>query len=454
MREAQLPPAEDSFDVIVCGGGTAGLPAAVAATRRGAKVAIIERYGFPGGNAATSIMPCWHGIQTHHSGLLREFGHMVEDFGVGPIPLKDKHIEPEVVKILFLKLAADNGIRLYLHHLIVGAITRDGRITAVVTESKAGKRVFAARVLIDATGDGDLCFHAGADFTKGDKGSVQAMSLRFRIGYVDFARFASYAGERQEFGWGDKVRQIAERDARGERRQGIMFSSRLDKLFDLHRDRYPDLPSNTYFNCSSIRPGELSVNSTRIYNLDPTNPDHLTEAEVALRRQAWEIWRFLRDNIPGFADSVITETAAQAGVRESRVIVGDHVLSVEEGMAGAQFGDSVQTCCVRFDSHDKARYETGGTGGLCDVPFGCFIPKGLEGVLTTGRCVSCDHLMNSAFRRMENAFQSGEVAGTAAALAAINGTTPRNLDVGRLQRELTGSGFNVRQTLPLVAGPG
>jgi len=439
-------PVAGDFDVVVCGGGTSGLPAALAAARRGARVAVVERYGFLGGNAAFSIMPCWHHLGDHHSGLLTDFARRVESFGVGPAPLRQgNHIEPEAVKILFLEMALERNVRLFLHHFIAGAVKEGGRVTGVVTESKSGRRTFAAKSFVDATGDGDLGFHAGARTAKGVDGQVQAMSLRFRVGYVDFDRFAEWAAGQKGFGLEGLVQAVRTGGGK-EHGRAFYFGSRLDRIYDRFRDRYPDLPSGlTYFNCSSIRPHELSINTTRVYDLDGTSADDLTRGEIVTRKQAWAVWRFLRENIPGFERSVVVETAPQVGVRETRCFVGDRVLTVEDGAANRECADSVQTCRVTFDSHDKQKYETGGNKGLVDVPYGCFLPRGVEGLLAAGRCASADHLMNSTFRRMENSFQSGEVAGTAAALAALSGVTPRALPVRELQDELRRNGFKTCQ---------
>ena len=434
------------YDVIVCGGGTSGLPAAIAAARTGARVAIVERYGFLGGNAAYSIMPCWHGLGEHHCGLLTNFAKRVEDFGVGPSPLKEgNHIEPEAVKFLFQAMADEQKVRLYLHHFITGVLMEGNRVAAVVTESKSGSRAFGAKCFVDASGDGDLCFHAGAKFNLGAEGKTQGMSLRFRVGYVRFDEFADWAEKQPaELALEPLVRGV--RDGGGKSwGKAFYFNSRLDRLFDQFRGRYPDLPVDTYFNCSSIRPNELSINTTRVYDLDGTNADDLTRAEIALRKQAWAVGRFLKENVPGFQDSTVIETACQAGVRESRTIIGDYMLTTEDGAKNREFPDSVQTCRVHFDSHDRQKYDTGGNRGFVDVPFGIFLPKGLDGVLTAGRCTSCDHLMNSGFRRMENAFESGEVAGTAAALAVQKHKTPRSLSVAELKKTLRGNGFKTSQ---------
>lgn len=434
------------YDVIVCGGGTSGLAAAVASAKQGAKVAIIERYGFLGGTVAFSIMPCWHGLIAHHSGLLTEFANRVEEIGVGPAPLKDgNHIEPEVVKYLFLKMAEENNIDLYLHNFIVDVIKKGDKISSIITESKSGRRAFNADIFIDATGDGDLCYLAGADYMKGVDGKTQAMSLRFRIGYINYDAFIDWADKhprKEEL----KLNSLANRKNTARKKRPFHFPSRIDKLYDEYRDQYPDLPYNTYFNCSSIRPNELSINSTRVYDLDGSDADDLSKAEVITRKQAWEIWRFLKDNVPGFEDSVIIETAPQVGIRESRCIVGDYVLKVEDGAANRTFDDSVQTCRVSFDSHDKNKYETGGNKGLVDVPYRCFLPKGLDGVLVVGRAASCDHLMNSAFRRMENSFTSGEVAGTAAGMSIKETINPRELKVEKLQTVLKKNGVKISQS--------
>lgn len=439
-------PIEAEYDVIVCGAGTSGLPAAVAAARAGARVAVIERYGFPGGNAAFSIMPCWHGLQEHHSGLLTTFAERVEAFGVGPAPLQEgNHIEPEAVKILFQSMAEENGVRMHLHHFVTGVVMDGNRPLAVVTESKSGRRAFGAKCFVDASGDGDLCYHAGAQSSVGVDGETQAMSLRFRVGYIDFDRFADWAENApQELELGGLVHDV--RNGGGKAwGKAFYFGSRLDRLFDQFRGRYPDLPENTYFNCSSIRPNELSINTTRLYDVDGTNADDLSRAELVLRKQAWAAWRFLKENVPGFEESVIVETACQAGVRESRIITGDYVLTTEDGAEGREFPSSVQTCRVHFDSHDKRKYDTGGNMGYVDVPYGVFLPKGLDGILTAGRCTSCDHLMNSGFRRMENAFQSGEVAGTAAALAVAKQQVPRSLPVEVLKNTLRQNKFRTCQ---------
>jgi hypothetical protein len=347
--------------------------------------------------------------------------------------------------MLFLQMALNSGIDLYLHHLLSGCVKEGNRVRQLILESRSGRRVFAGKVFVDASGDGTLGYHAGARFELGLNGRTQGMTLRFRVGYVDLPRFVVWAEAHPQYQFSESISLLGKPADEHLRRRGLMFGSRLDLMFAGFRDKYPELPTDTYFNCSCIRPGELSINSTRVYDLDPTQPDDLTKAEVVTRRQAWAIWRFLQENVPGFENSVIVETAVQVGIRESRRIMGDYILTAEDGIAHKEFEDSVQTCRVVWDSHDKGKYQLKSIGGLVEVPYRAFLPAGLEGVLLAGRCSSSDHLMNSAFRRMENAFQSGQVAGTAAGLCATSSLTPRKLPVEELRQALRKNGLKTNQ---------
>jgi hypothetical protein len=441
-----------TYDVIVCGGGNSGLPAAVAAARAGAKVALFERYGFMGGNPALGLMTRW--APGPRCGMLLEFMDRVDKFGVGPVPLIDEHVEPEVVKILFQEMALESGVHLYLHHFAVGVVKDGNQVTALVTESKSGRRTFGASAFIDASGDGDVAYHAGAKYEL-ETTKLQAMTLVFRIGHIDFVRFEKWAVHEDHedlASYHRAAQQINRRDAAGNLREGIPFKGRMDKLWNQYRSKYPDLPEDpSYFNCHSLRPNEICINATRAYDLDPTNADDLTKAEVSTRKQVWAIWRFLRDNVPGFERSALTETAPQIGIRESRRIIGDYVLTLKDGATNRRFEDSVMTSRVSLDLHEKSGHVAGTDklsirGGLVDFPYRCLHPKGIERLMVVGRCGSVDHIFNSGGpRKMGTVFTMGEVAGTAAAMAVKEKTTPRSLSVKELQAELTKKGLKTSQ---------
>lgn len=460
-RPEQIPVVGE-YDVVVCGAGTAGFPAAISAARQGAKVALIERYGFLGGVPAYSIMPAWHGLSIHHSGLLTEFANRVAAFEQGPNPFKDNnHIEPETVKMLELQMVLEEpNIELHLHNMIVGAIKADNQVIAVVTESKSGRRAFVGKTFVDATGDGDLSYHAGATYRKGDNGKMQAMSLRFRIGHIDFDRYLDWAAEHPEYYKGQAsgstvvikdMNLLKEKARKGE---AFFMQADLGELFQVDPD--PDLPRNSYFNASSIRPNELSINGTRIYNVDGTIEEDLTKAEILCRKQAYALWRFLRRRVPGFEKSMIVDIPAQVGVRETRSVDGDYILTEADCRVNRRFEDSVMTTRIAFDIHDVDKYTMETIKGTVDVPYRCFLAKDLNNLLIAGRNISADHVALSTIRKMETAFQSGQAAGTAAGMAAVQGLLPRQLKIGDLQQRLLDSGCKISQEYrsPDIGNPG
>jgi len=426
-------PVVGTYDVLVCGGGTAGFPAAVSAARQGVRVGVIERYGFMGGVPATSIMPSWHHLNKRGSGFLIEFAERVSALGVGPDPLDNRHIEPEVVKYLFHEISMEEGVHIHLHEMIVGVIKAGNRVTHVITESKAGRRAYGAKIFIDATGDADVAYHAGAGVMKGDAedDTLQGMSLRFRIGYIDIPKYLDWLKGYPQYCRGRKADHIEKLKQRYLKGLDIHMGTDMSNIWDSDPD--PELPRNTYFVWASIRPNELSINSTRIYNVDGTDPDDLTKAELTTRKQAWAIWRYCKKHIPGFERSIIVETPCHVGVRETRRIRGDYVITHEDYRNARAFEDSVMFDNVTFDSHDSKKYDTfSRRGAVVDIPYRCFLPKGLDDMLVAGRCLSSDHLANSAIRGMWNSFQGGQVAGTSAGLSIKYGTTPRDISFSKL----------------------
>jgi hypothetical protein len=441
-------PVAATYDVIVCGGGTAGIPAAIAAARTGARTALFERYGFVGGVAAYSIMPCWHGLTENHTGLLTEFAQRVEQFGQGPVPLRDKgHIEPETVKIVALNMLLEAGVQLHLHNWVTDVIKEGDRVIGIITESKSGRRAFHAKALVDTTGDGDVAARAGARFAMGDNGRLQGVSLRFRIGHIDLERLFQWGASNPRYYPHYQKNPAFFDDCRKALREkrGFYLPSRLDLIFDEYRDAFPDLPEKTYFNSSCLRPGELSVNATRLYEIDGTREADLTRAEIITRKQAYAIWRCVKTHVPGFEDSCIVDVPPQIGVRETRLIEGDYCLTEEDCRTNREFPDSVLTTRLNFDAHDVSKYVLEFIKGVCDVPYGCFLPRGVEGLLVAGRCASTDHIANSTFRKQESVYQSGQAVGTAAAMAALRGITPRQLPVADLKARLNADGFLTSQ---------
>ncbi len=439
---ARSIPIAGSYDVLVCGGGTSGIPAAIAAAREGARVGLIERYGFVGGVPAMNIMPCWHGLRDHHSGLLSEWARRAAALMPGPDPLDANHIEPETVKLLALEMLREHGVELHLHTMIVGTLTDSATVTGVVTESKSGRRAFLAKRVIDATGDGDVACLAGAECLKGDaEGRIQGMTVRFRIGGIDFPRYFQWiAANRQYYRVSDtQLERIRGRALNG---QDFYLPADLAPLYRKHNEGR-ELPVASYFNCSSIRPGELSCNATRVELLDGTIEEDLTRAEIDCRGQVLALYTFLCGHVPGFADARLVETAPQVGVRESRCIVGDYVLTEDDCRSGRIFEDSLHVGHVAFDLHNPGRYTCEHVPEPAGIPYRCLPTKGLEHIVVIGRAMSADHVANSSARAMYKVFTVGQAAGIAAALSLRLEVSLRELPFERLRDRMTAQGMAV-----------
>ena len=440
LEEARALPVAGRYDVLVCGGGTSGVPAAIAAARAGAKTALVERYGFLGGVPAYCIMPAWHRLGEGHSRLLAEFAERVRDVGKGPNPLVTQHMEPECVKMAALNMACEAGVDIHLHSLICDTTVEGDRVTGVVTESKSGRRVFLGDVVVDATGDADVAAGGGARFMLGDElGVTQGMTVRFRIGYINFDRYFDWISRNRHYFRDIDDQCISHLRRKAADGETFYMAADLSPLYRKHPE-YPDLPHLSYFNGSSLRRNELSLNATRVHGLDGTSEEDLTKAEIECRKQAFAVWRFLRDNVPGFEDSTIVETAPQVGVRETRRIIGDYLLTENDCRRGAEFEDTIARNPISFDLHDKT-YSLESLPHSANIPYRCLLPVGLESILVVGRCISTDHVANSSVRRMMTAFELGQVGGVAAALAAGRGVSPRGLPFAVLRVAMTDAGI-------------
>ena len=441
VEEAREIPVAGEYDVLICGGGTAGAPAAIYAARNGANTGLIESYGFLGGTPSCCIMPAWHGLQHITKGPLVDFFSNIPRAGRCPETSKMLHVEPESFKQLIMEEAVDAGVHLHLHTLIVDVIREGGVVKGIITESKSGRRAFLAKRIIDCTGDADICHLAGAKTFTGDKdGITQGMSLRFRIGYINFEKYFDWIAENRYLFCNIGDEEISRLRRLAREGEDFFLPGNLEALYD-EFDKGKTCPRGSYFNCSSIRPGELSINATRINYLDGTKEEDLTTAEIECRKQAHAIYRFLLKHVPGFEDAKMIETACQIGVRESRRIEGDVIVTEEDCRQGRRFPDEILSSGVTFDMHDPRGYSCEHVRTRVGIPYRALLPKGLDNVLVAGRCISSDHVANSSLRMMINAFQLGCIAGMAAALSLKHVVSPRDLPYPALRQAVTDLGI-------------
>jgi glycine/D-amino acid oxidase-like deaminating enzyme len=415
---------EERYDVLVVGAGSAGTTAAIAAARTGARTLLVDRFGFLGGTS-TAVLDTFYafftpgerpqkvvsGIPDEVVGRLTERGMAFErpnTYGAGTGITYD----PEELKLVWDELAAEAGVMTLLHSFAFRVSVEESRVAGVDVATKSGVRRLLASVVVDASGDADVCALAGAPFEPPGEG-VQSLSTVFRMANVDVAR--AEAVPKQEL-W-DLMR--AARDS------GRYALTRIEG--SVHRTPHE---------------GVMMALMTRVRNVDATDAEQLAAAEREGRRQAHEYFRFLRENVPGYERAALVSTSPAIGVRESRRIVGEHVLTAEEILGATQFPDQVARCGAPIEEHhagDDTRWVYLAEGATYGIPFRALQPQGLENVLVAGRCFSATHDAHASARSMGTCMAMGQAAGTAAALTE----EPKRLAPALLRARLREDGADV-----------
>jgi hypothetical protein len=455
----ELPPREallaGDTDVLVVGGGPAGLGAALGAVQAGARVILAERYGFLGGNAtaalvmplmsfhtqmptkerrgATTLLPTDHGPGEAVVGgaLAKLLARLVTVGGAIPPTLATGYVvpfDPEWFKLVALDLLDEAGVHL-LFHAFASGVLGDGPVEGVVFETKSGPLAIRAKVTVDCTGDADVAVQAGTPTEVGRAdGLVQPMTLMFRMAEFQRAAFETYVKEnpkewRGVHGLWDLVRQAT---AAGE-----LKLPREDILF-----------------FATPHEGEVSVNSTRVTRVLGTDVWDLSYAEWMSRRQMRQIAEFLRRYVPGFEKSYVMQSGVNVGVRETRRIIGDYQLTANDVLEARKFDDVVARGAYPVDIHNP---KGSGTvlkrvraGEAYDIPLRVLLPRGVEGLLVAGRCLSGTHEAHSSYRVMPIVMATGQAAGVCAALAARREVMPRAVPVAAVQTELLRQGADLR----------
>ncbi len=446
-------------DVVVVGGGPAGIGAAVGAAHAGADVLLAERYGFLGGNATVAlVMPLmsWHNevrgarargvdeplrlLPADHgpgepvvAGALLELMERLLRRGGAIAPSEETGytvpIDPEAYKSAALELLDAAGVRYLLHAFASGLTGEPRRPDGVVLETKSGPLVVQAPVIVDATGDGDLAAAAGADVEVGrEDGLVQPMTLMFRIVEFERRRFEGYVREHP-----DQWRGV----------------SGLWELIEQARAAGElDLPREDLLFFATPHEREVSVNSTRVSGVLGIDVFDLTRAEHLARHQMDQVMAFLRKRVPGFEEAYVAQSGSHIGVRETRRVVGEYQLTADDVLRSRRFEDVIARGSYPIDIHDPkggrgTLLERLPTGGAYDIPLRCLIPRGVEGLLVGGRCISGTHEAHSSYRVTPIALATGQAAGVAAALAARAGVAPRELAADAVQRALLEQGADL-----------
>ena len=423
------------FDVVVIGGGPAGLAASVSAAKRGARTLLVERYGFLGGMGTAGGVTNFAGLYGRKNGEMQQLVHGVVDDLLARIDALGGLNQPQdgmagrirvrSYNVSAYKCAADQlllsaGVEILFHAWAAAVLMKGAAIEALVVETKSGRQAIRARSFIDCSGDADVAHFAGVPFELGDgHGSALFPSTMFRVGHVDAQAALAAVGDFKAIN--ELMAQSEERDP------GRYQFARKGAILRPQKN-----PAEWRANVTQIRNAEGKA-------MDATDARQLSAGELEGRRQVTEYFRFLKNEVPGFGQSAIVDIAAQVGIRETRRITGAYALSGEDILSSARFDDVIGINAWPMEMHVDGNISWGfprdDQRAFNDLPWRMLLPQQVTNLLVAGRCASMTHEGQSAARASGGCFVMGQAAGTAATWLEP-GSAFANTDIHRLQQAL------------------
>ncbi|AQS55773.1 FAD-dependent oxidoreductase [Novibacillus thermophilus] len=441
----------EHYDVVVVGGGPAGINAAIAAGRKNMKTLLIERYGFLGGMSTAALVYPWMTFHTNNGkqvikGIAQEIVSRLQERGGSPGHIRDTigfvysvtPYHPEKYIVLAIEMLKEAGVELLLHSFVDNVCVEDDQITSVTVTGKSGRIHIAGEIFIDATGDGDVSHLAGVPMFKGREKDhkMQPMTMKFRMRGVNTTKITQYMIDHPSHFY--KKSLIDELKAGKVSLSGVQgFYPQWEKA---------KLPINRDQVLFFIGPAEdeVLVNCTRVQGYDGTNVHDLSNAEYEGRKQVLMVADFLTQHVPGFEHAAVTTVGTQIGIRETRRIIGHYVLDKEDVVQGRKFDDVIARSGYPIDIHDPTKrgveFAFVKGDGAFDIPYRCLIPKNVNNLLAAGRCISTTHEAFATTRLTPSAMATGQAAGTAASLAVEKNVSPASVEVQDLQDELKANG--------------
>ncbi|CAA7600631.1 FAD dependent oxidoreductase [Acididesulfobacillus acetoxydans] len=444
---AKEVPVFAEVDVLVVGGGPAGLAAAVSSAREGVSTMLIERYGCFGGVISQVGVEgfAWyrHKETVEAGGLAFEFEDVARDLGAStPRSESDSEaLDAEMFKYVADSVVRGAGIRPLLHCYAAGVIVENDIIQGVITESKSGRLAILARRVIDCTGDGDIAALAGVPFTKREK--LAWVTPMFHCRGVDGKKFLQFIKQDLKPTFAD---WSGEWSVETGGKENKMFSPYLSKPFnDAIRDGILRKTDGIEYGGSygTVSPeGDVTqLNVVFISGIDSTNVKHLTDAELKGREAVLNAIRVLKKYVPGFEKARLRNFGMTVGTRESRQIEGYYRITGEDVLNQARFEDSIGIFPEFVDGNGVLRLPT--TGRYFQIPYRAILPQKVDNLLVAGRCISGDILAQSAFRSMSCCVLTGQGAGVAAAISLKESATTSIVDIKKVQKALEKQGVRL-----------
>ncbi len=438
------------YDVVVCGAGPSGVTAALSAARNGANTLLLEKYGFSGGSSTAALVYPWMSFHSNRGeqvigGVAQEIVEELIRRGGSPGHLRDTigfaySVTPfdfEVYKALIDELLEKAGVSIAYHSEITRVETGDHLIQGLISSTNGNEERFRGKVYIDSSGDGVIAAAAGAPFQNGRNkdGRSQPMSMNFVMGGVDLDNVKSYMQKNpQDFHPGSLIDELD--------RLPLTAVSGFFSLWK--RFAPPEIPRDRMLFFTGIHPNEVVVNTTRLLNFDGRFSSDLAKAEIEGRKQVKLVVEFCQRYLPGFSNAYLIQTPAQVGVRETRHVVGAYTLTAMDIVKARKFDDCIARSGFPIDVHDP----DGGSlssdridgDRAYDIPYRCLLPKGVNNLLTNGRCASTTHTASSSARLTPSCMAIGQAAGIGAALASRYHCPPADVDICELQTLLRAQG--------------
>ncbi len=439
-------------DVLVCGGGPSGVMAAVAAARAGAQVLVVERHPFVGGSSTAALVHPWLTFHNKRgqqvlAGLGQELVSRLQAMGGALGHLRDSigfvhsltPFDPDLTKWAMQQMLLESGAQVLVGTTIFAVETHGHSVRAVRAVNKSGQVRIEADLFIDCSGDADIAFRADAPLqsSRADgKLSTQPMTMNLRLSGVDWAPIRRFiVGNPGEF----HHETLFDELRRGEPLTAVSgyFSLWCEK------GRTLGIPRDRLLFFSGVRGDECYVNTSRVTQLDGTDGEQYSQAELEGRRQVYALAVWLREHVAGFESSYISCVPTQIGVRETRRIVGDYVLNQDDVVRGSRFEDAIARSAYPVDIHAPAGdglVTSEAPADFYEIPFRCLLPQNLDNLIVAGRCISATHEGHASTRLTPTCFAMGQAAGAMAALCARHKKRPRELGFGLLRAELKANG--------------